>query len=1262
MAAHSCGRHRVEPRRDRRAIKVVTRRRHRAGSHGMVKTGLELLLAERAAADLRPRRGARESTAIEVTWPTGRTEPSPGHEPTNPSRSRKARASSPARPCIGALEHMRAGRQRSSPPRSSCVAYQFCPSAHARRRRPATAAASRGREAAYRANNIGVARLEQFDFDAAAACLPARRSGSRRTSRIARLNLAHRALLRRRTGCGREPRRRPRAAAARHAAASLPPRPDRRAQDRPEDAIARFTKVLELDPADAGHQGQPRPGLSAAAPVRAPRSRCCATALAAEPYNVTAAYGLAHGAHALGRPARPDSDAPVPDAARSAYAAHLLAEYLEQGRYAEAIASTGAEPELVDATPPAVTFADATDAMRSPVSSERVTGRPAASSLSISTATATWTSSTAAAGGLRLYEQRRAASSRTSRASRPRGHRGPASRRRVAGDYDNDGRPDLFVLRRRRGIACCTSGRTARSRRDRAAAALPAFAVAGPLRRVRRRRSRRRPRSVPGRRSRRRRLARVESAAAQQRQRHVHRHHRDAKVVGGAGAGVAVVPTDFDNRRDIDLLVVDRTRRPLLFQQHARRHVPRRRGAERRPRREAARYTRRRRRRRQQGRLSPISSSAAPTAPACFALSDGHGRFTVTRGPPASPARSRAQFLDYDNDGLLDLSSRAGGGLQVLPQPRQPLDRRDRAGASRRAVRRAGARSQAIASATSTATATPTSSCARPPAALPRAGATTAATASRRCACGWPARVSNRSGVGSKIEVRAGSLRQRLETVGRVPPPRPADRCSASGDAPAADVVRVLWPSGIAAGGDAAGRRRRRRMRTRHASTVDRARSQAVVVSLPLHLERRALRVRHRLHGRRRDGLLGRARRIAPRPIPTSTCASAATSCAPRDGRYELRVTNELEEALFVDRAAARRGRSSRRDVDVYPNEGLARAAAPPFALYDDAAAHAPLARASTITATTCCRPPRRARSRVLRRLHADRSPRLRRPHTLTLDLGAGRRPRRPAADGLDRLRVLERQRRRHQARTPLHAPSLQVQDATGTWRDRRRRHRHPGRPAADRRRRSARQAFAGAREVRIVTNMRIYWDQVLVDTSGGAAPTRDAGSIRRRRSALARLLRRGHAGRPRAVRLRLRPRVADVAVEADAGTLHARRRRPRAAPRVDDMFVVVAAGRRDRAVVRRGARCRRCRQAGRGRSCSMRDGYSKEMDINSASPTRVGPLPFHAMTRYPYAGAEHYPRHAGAPRLPRALQHPRRRRDLPPLDTAGALTPGDPA
>jgi hypothetical protein len=31
-------------------------------------------------------------------------------------------------------------------------------------------------------------------------------------------------------------------------------------------------------------------------------------------------------------------------------------------------------------------------------------------------------------------------------------------------------------------------------------------------------------------------------------------------------------------------------------------------------------------------------------------------------------------------------------------------------------------------------------------------------------------------------------------------------------------------------------------------------------------------------------------------------------------------------------------------------------------------------------------------------------------------------------------------------------------------------------------------------------------------------------------------------------------------------------------------------------------------------------------MDINSASPDQVGPLPFHGMSKYPYSWPERYP------------------------------------
>src|SRR5207249_2388618 len=57
--------------------------------------------------------------------------------------------------------------------------------------------------------------------------------------------------------------------------------------------------------------------------------------------------------------------------------------------------------------------------------------------------------------------------------------------------------------------------------------------------------------------------------------------------------------------------------------------------------------------------------------------------------------------------------------------------------------------------------------------------------------------VSNRSGVGAKVEMRAGSLRQKLETYAATPNPAPADLVFGLGPRPAADAVRVLWPAGI---------------------------------------------------------------------------------------------------------------------------------------------------------------------------------------------------------------------------------------------------------------------------------------------------------------------------------------------------------------------------------------------------------------------------------------------------------------------------------
>ena len=65
-------------------------------------------------------------------------------------------------------------------------------------------------------------------------------------------------------------------------------------------------------------------------------------------------------------------------------------------------------------------------------------------------------------------------------------------------------------------------------------------------------------------------------------------------------------------------------------------------------------------------------------------------------------------------------------------------------------------------------------------------------------------------------------------------------------------------------------------------------------------------------------------------------------------------------------------------------------------------------------------------------------------------------------------------------------------------------------------------------------------------------------------------------------------------------------------------------------------------------------DGFSKEMDLNSASPDAVEPMPFHGMSQYPYPLQER-PRESAAIQRYRAESNARRvHKSLPPL-----LAPG---
>ena len=57
--------------------------------------------------------------------------------------------------------------------------------------------------------------------------------------------------------------------------------------------------------------------------------------------------------------------------------------------------------------------------------------------------------------------------------------------------------------------------------------------------------------------------------------------------------------------------------------------------------------------------------------------------------------------------------------------------------------------------------------------------------------------MTNRTGIGAKVQVRAGGLTQRFETSATFPAVAPSDIVFGLGARPGAEVARVLWPSGI---------------------------------------------------------------------------------------------------------------------------------------------------------------------------------------------------------------------------------------------------------------------------------------------------------------------------------------------------------------------------------------------------------------------------------------------------------------------------------
>jgi tetratricopeptide (TPR) repeat protein len=1137
----------------------------------------------------------------------------------------------------------------------------------------ATASSIEQREAAYRANNLGVALLEQFKAKEAADSFR-RALQIKPDLQVARINLSIAwYYLPDSAGAKREAER----ALTQNQNA---PQPHyllgliARSENQFDEALAEFSQVLKIDSNDVG--SNINAGQIYVQQKKYPEAiTAFRKALASEPYNETALYNLGL---LLTRTGKKEEGRILIEKfqqfRQSGAGTAIGTNYLEGGHYAEAVVSTGAEAELINRATPKVHFVDATAGMLPAVATSNadVTDNEKDRDLLWSRqGDCGWSARSFRSGGqdlvlfdfdgdgkldlLDLGENaqtlfhneggRFVDVTGSAGALSLKAPTGTFNRKAIAGDYDNDGRIDLFILRDTQSVLLHNDGGGKFSDRT-AEAHIPPYPyyssslafvdvdhdgdldifIAGgrdfsktfhfsP------------PRSAPP----------AEPAGAPNM---LLRNNGNgtfaditsqAKVPGEGGHGIQVVPTDFDNRRDVDLLVANAATPPSLYRnlrdgtfQNVAAEV----GLD------------------LHGNYYSVAAGdinkdgysdfyfGAHGSPSMFALSDGKGHFHL-QPAPETPGEARdsipiaAQFLDYDNDGLLDLVTLSGCAQDTFLHLWRNvgdgwIDVSDVA-LGRDLIK---TRREAI-------LATPTLVAAD----LDGDGDTDllvrsasgdliylrndGGNSNHSIAVNLRGRISNKSAVEAKVEMRAGSLYQKLEIYAASPAPAPADLIFGLGKREQPDALRILWPAGIVQ------------------AETEFTTAKPGFLSLNItELDRKpsSCPYLYTWNGDRFEfvtdfmggGEMGYLEDPGHynKPDPEEYVRIRADQLKEKDGRFELRVTNELEEAMFVDRLQLL-AVTHPAGAEVYPNEGMSDPPKP-FKLFLTEGARPPVSAVDDHGHDVLD-----LISRMDRRWPDDfKLDRIRgygEEHSLTMKLAESK-----FNQPHDRMLLLltgwtdyawsSDNVAASQAGKTMQAPALQVKDASGNWKTVIPDIGIPvGRPqtvTVD----LTGKFLSANREVRIVTNMRIYWDQVLVDTSKGTVPRQ-----------IARL-------DPERAELRWRGFSAEATPDGREPFGYNYDRVSLSSPwkvmtghftregdvrelllKSDDMFAICRTG--DEISLSFDATGLTPLPPGWTRTFLLyADGFSKEMDINSASPDQIFPLPFHGMSRYPYKWPEQYP------------------------------------
>ena len=472
---------------------------------------------------------------------------------------------------------------------------------------------------------------------------------------------------------------------------------------------------------------------------------------------------------------------------------------------------------------------------------------------------------------------------------------------------------------------------------------------------------------------------------------------------------------------------------------------------------------------------------------------------------------------------------------------------------------------------------------------------------------------SNLDAVGTKVEVKTSSQQQKLELRGGSGYVRTLHFGLASEDS--VEFIRVLWPGGV----------RQTELATHGGRTLALKELDRKGTSCPILYVWDGERFRFEtdiLGG----GIIGYLVGEGQYYTPDTDEYVPLGEIAPLDGHYTVQIANQLEEIIYLD-AAQLVAVDHEPGVAVLPNERLLSAPPyPDFQLFPLANLRPPKSATDTqgrdIIDTVARADDHWYEGFEETDIHGYVS-----EHQIVLDLGplaAGSRPVLVAHGWVDYAHSTSNWAA-SQRGLRLFPPRLEVVDAEGDWivamTD-------MGTPAGLPKKMVVELEGLfenGDNRLRITTNAAVYWDQFLVGDRVDSPL-----QVTRLDNASGDLHWRGYPSHT-AIKETFAFRYAydDLILEADWGTHAGSFTRfgevGDLLRSVDDRYVIMFHG--DELTLRFNASALPPVAQGKTRSFLLyADGFGKDMDLHSAHSLTVGPLPFHAMSSYPYPEGEGYP------------------------------------